>query len=215
MPRNGAAKPPRDSSPISSAEAARLFSDLKGAGAIVLAVSGGPDSTALLWLASQWRQRLKAGPELLAVTIDHGLRKAGGCGSASGEEVCRIVARAAHDAALVRRKAAAWIACRCAGSALCDACQGRAQVRRGLHPHRAYARRPGRDVSDAPVARQRARRACGDGAAIRARRRGHRAPAAGCAEGPADRDARQGEDRVCGRSHQSRRNVSRGRAGAG
>lgn len=75
MPRDGAAKPPRDASPISSSEAARLFADLKSAGAVVLAVSGGPDSTALLWLASQWRHRLKAGPELLAVTIDHGLRK--------------------------------------------------------------------------------------------------------------------------------------------
>jgi tRNA(Ile)-lysidine synthase len=75
MPRDGGAKLPRDGSPISSSEAARLFSDLKSAGAIVLAVSGGPDSTALLWLASQWRGRLKAGPKLIAVTVDHGLRK--------------------------------------------------------------------------------------------------------------------------------------------
>jgi tRNA(Ile)-lysidine synthase len=74
MPRDGGAKLPREGSPISSAEAARLFSDLKSAGAVVLAVSGGPDSTALLWLASQWRGRLKAGPKLIAVTIDHGLR---------------------------------------------------------------------------------------------------------------------------------------------
>jgi tRNA(Ile)-lysidine synthase len=28
-----------------------------------------------LWLASQWRGRLKAGPKLIAVTVDHGLRK--------------------------------------------------------------------------------------------------------------------------------------------
>src|SRR5205085_2724354 len=42
--------------------------------ALVLAVSGGPDSTALLVLAARWRKRLKRGPKLLAITIDHGLR---------------------------------------------------------------------------------------------------------------------------------------------
>jgi tRNA(Ile)-lysidine synthase len=75
MPRDGGSKLPRDDTPISSAEAARMFADLKNAGTVVLAVSGGPDSTALMWLAAQWRGRLKTGPKLLAVTIDHGLRK--------------------------------------------------------------------------------------------------------------------------------------------
>lgn len=73
-PANGS-KPSGDSLPVSHAEAARLFSDLKHTRAVVLAVSGGPDSTALMWLAALWRKRLKRGPKLIAVTIDHGLRK--------------------------------------------------------------------------------------------------------------------------------------------
>jgi tRNA(Ile)-lysidine synthase len=40
----------------------------------VLAVSGGPDSMALLVLAARWRKRRRKGPELVAVTVDHGLR---------------------------------------------------------------------------------------------------------------------------------------------
>lgn len=43
--------------------------------AVVLAVSGGPDSVALMWLAARWRAGLKRGPRLIAVTVDHGLRK--------------------------------------------------------------------------------------------------------------------------------------------
>jgi tRNA(Ile)-lysidine synthase len=62
--------------PISDAEAAALFGTLGAVPALVLAVSGGPDSTALLWLAARWRDGLKQPPKLVAVTIDHGLRKA-------------------------------------------------------------------------------------------------------------------------------------------
>jgi tRNA(Ile)-lysidine synthase len=61
-------------SPISASEAKRLFAPWKAAPAIVLAVSGGPDSIALMWLAARWRQSLARGPRLVAVTVDHGLR---------------------------------------------------------------------------------------------------------------------------------------------
>ncbi len=61
-------------SPISASEAKRLFAAWKAAPAIILAVSGGPDSTALMWLAARWRRALARGPRLTAVTIDHGLR---------------------------------------------------------------------------------------------------------------------------------------------
>ncbi|HVX92321.1 MAG TPA: tRNA lysidine(34) synthetase TilS [Xanthobacteraceae bacterium] len=60
--------------PVSAEEADALLADLAGAPALVLAVSGGPDSTAMLVLVAQWRRRLERGPDLLAVTVDHGLR---------------------------------------------------------------------------------------------------------------------------------------------
>jgi tRNA(Ile)-lysidine synthase len=66
--------PDDDDSPISAKDAKRLFADWRGAPAIVLAVSGGPDSIALMWLAARWRRTLARGPRLLAVTVDHGLR---------------------------------------------------------------------------------------------------------------------------------------------
>jgi tRNA(Ile)-lysidine synthase len=63
-----------DHSPISTLAAKRLFAGWRRAPALVLAVSGGPDSIGLLWLAARWRRVLKDGPTLIAVTVDHGLR---------------------------------------------------------------------------------------------------------------------------------------------
>ncbi len=67
--------PTPSAKPVSLAEAKSLFDDLKGVPALILAVSGGPDSTALMLLAARWRDRLMGKkPKLVAVTIDHGLR---------------------------------------------------------------------------------------------------------------------------------------------
>jgi len=66
--------PDDDNSAISAQDAKRLFADWRSVPAIVLAVSGGPDSIALMWLAVRWRRTLARGPRLIAVTVDHGLR---------------------------------------------------------------------------------------------------------------------------------------------
>ncbi len=55
---------------------------------MVLAVSGGPDSTALMLLMARWRER----PPVLVVSVDHGLRPG------SADEACLV----AENAGLLR-----------------------------------------------------------------------------------------------------------------
>jgi tRNA(Ile)-lysidine synthase len=59
---------------VSAAEAAALFASLESAPALLLAVSGGPDSTALMIIAARWHAALARAPKLFAVTVDHRLR---------------------------------------------------------------------------------------------------------------------------------------------
>ena len=61
-------------SPVSALEAKALFADLEPCPALLLAVSGGPDSIALMVLAARWVQSLKKKPDLVVATVDHGLR---------------------------------------------------------------------------------------------------------------------------------------------
>lgn len=65
--------------PLREEEASALFEGLEGLRGLILAVSGGPDSTALLVIAARWVERLKKQkkktPALIAVTVDHGLRR--------------------------------------------------------------------------------------------------------------------------------------------
>ena len=61
--------------PLKAADVRALFADLSDLPALILAVSGGPDSTALLVLAARWRKVLRRGPKLVAITVDHGLRR--------------------------------------------------------------------------------------------------------------------------------------------
>lgn len=62
-------------SPISIVEADAALAVLTRFDHVVLAVSGGPDSTALMALAAEWRARLeKPKPNISVATVDHGLR---------------------------------------------------------------------------------------------------------------------------------------------
>ena len=200
-----------DQSPISVQQAKDLFADWKAAPALVLAVSGGPDSIALMWLAARWRRALSRGPRLIAVTVDHGLRREAAREARDVKRLASYARSAPSHAALDRRQAEDRLAGRGARGALSPAGAGRAGERRDAHPHRAYPRRSGRDAADADAARQRHRRPRGDGARNRARRRVAGAAVAGCFEIAADRDAGQGEDRLCRRSDQPRHAASRGR----
>jgi tRNA(Ile)-lysidine synthase len=61
----------------SALDPARLFAGFESLSGLVLAVSGGPDSLALMVLAAQWREN--AGPvPLFVATVDHGLREDSG-----------------------------------------------------------------------------------------------------------------------------------------
>ncbi len=71
---------------VSDSEADQLFECLQGYGHVALAVSGGSDSVALLWLAGRWAKRAPKVPRLSVLTVDHGLR------AGSGEEAARVAA---------------------------------------------------------------------------------------------------------------------------
>lgn len=75
--------------PVTLAETKTFFAGLADHSALILAVSGGPDSTALLYLASRWRAGLKNSPSLIAVTVNHGLRKESAGEAKAVAQLCR------------------------------------------------------------------------------------------------------------------------------
>ncbi|MGQ4273459.1 tRNA lysidine(34) synthetase TilS [Terrihabitans sp. B22-R8] len=62
-----------DVSAIRTEEAARLLAPLQDAEGVLIALSGGADSSALLALMSEWGREARR-PRLLAAIVDHGLR---------------------------------------------------------------------------------------------------------------------------------------------
>jgi tRNA(Ile)-lysidine synthase len=63
----------RRSPALSSADIDALFAPFVRAKALLIAVSGGPDSTALLLMAAEWAKR-RGKTRVEAATVDHGLR---------------------------------------------------------------------------------------------------------------------------------------------
>lgn len=84
--------------PVSAGEAATLFNGLAGEKRLLVAVSGGPDSIALLALLEEWA-RPPGRPALLAATVDHGLREAS---AAEAEGVAALCRRLAVPHAILR-----------------------------------------------------------------------------------------------------------------
>ena len=74
-------------------EASALFGGLENLRGLVLAVSGGPDSTALLVLAARWakglKKRQRRAPKLFAITVDHGLRPQSAAEAAAVKRLAR------------------------------------------------------------------------------------------------------------------------------
>jgi tRNA(Ile)-lysidine synthase len=83
----------RSERPIDDEEIKSIFSDFAGAEPTALAVSGGADSMALLYLAARWRQLAPdLAPEFHVLTVDHGLRP-----EARAEAQRVAAAAASHD----------------------------------------------------------------------------------------------------------------------
>ncbi|TCT03947.1 tRNA lysidine(34) synthetase TilS [Aquabacter spiritensis] len=75
--------------PFGGEELDRLFLPFQCHARVLLAVSGGPDSTALLLLAHAWRAGRAAGPDLSVATVDHRLRPESAAEARSVGAVCR------------------------------------------------------------------------------------------------------------------------------
>ena len=74
--------------PITPPEAAELLQPLSLYRHVALAISGGGDSMALMWLARRWASEAHEAPRLTVLTVDHGLREG------SAEEASFVVRQA-------------------------------------------------------------------------------------------------------------------------
>jgi tRNA(Ile)-lysidine synthase len=71
----------------SPAKVDALLAPLEGAPSLVVAVSGGPDSTALLLMVAEWAAR-RGTTRIAAATVDHGLRPESGAEAQSVADLC-------------------------------------------------------------------------------------------------------------------------------
>jgi len=85
---SGRTPPATTAKPIAADEAAALFADLEPIPRLLIAVSGGPDSVALLGLLSEWAAAPDR-PTIAAATVDHGLRAGSAAEAESVAALCR------------------------------------------------------------------------------------------------------------------------------
>ena len=83
-------------SPLAGLDPLTLFALAQRPRRALVAVSGGPDSIALLHLAARWRD--SGGPQIHAATVDHDLRTGS---RAEAEAVAREAARLVGDGKLL------------------------------------------------------------------------------------------------------------------
>ena len=72
-----------------TATLASLFAPISGEATIGLAVSGGPDSLALMLLVHRWALGVETPPRIVVYSLDHGLRPE------AADEVAMVAAEAA------------------------------------------------------------------------------------------------------------------------
>lgn len=82
--------------PITAADADALFQHLIPFKSLAVGVSGGSDSVALLVLLDDWRRRQGWNGDLVALTVDHGLRPESAGEAAYVSEICQK-AQIPHD----------------------------------------------------------------------------------------------------------------------
>ena len=85
--QGGSSLSPKPALPLDASELPALFADFSGRRHVILAVSGGADSTAMMVLAARWHRQGGTVP-LSVVTINHGLR------AESAQECARVAAQA-------------------------------------------------------------------------------------------------------------------------
>ncbi len=76
---------------FSAAEVDALLAPLEAVDLALLAVSGGPDSTALLMMAAEWAAR-RGTTRIAAATVDHGLRPESAAEAAGAARLCEQLA---------------------------------------------------------------------------------------------------------------------------
>ena len=82
---------PKDNILISSEITSELFSILENIPALALAVSGGADSLALLYLYNNWRKEFAPTQRCMVLTVDHQLRENSTVEAKGVAEICRKI----------------------------------------------------------------------------------------------------------------------------